>query len=166
VKKLSGSISGSDYDSEEACNKGNLSEDIALRYPPSLAFSDHVDRLNTPDRTPRRVKRAEALHGSDPAFDKFCLIIASPVRLRWVRGPRAGVGVRTDLANLSEDVRKSSGGEHATGTGRFNVGCNRQRTPNGGGIESTNISWTGRGWKSPKLPGRPLTHTIRERNSR
>src|SRR5689334_13510840 len=45
--------------------------------------------------------------------DKFCLSVVSPLKLGWVRGPRAGVGVRADSANLTKDVRQPSIGEHA-----------------------------------------------------
>src|SRR3954454_21613762 len=46
--------------------------------------------------------------------DKFCLSMVSPLKLGWGRGPRAGVGRRAESANLTEDVRQPSGGEHAT----------------------------------------------------
>ena len=46
--------------------------------------------------------------------DKFCLSLVSSQKLGWVRGPRVGVGGRTDPANHPEGVRPPSGGEHAT----------------------------------------------------
>src|SRR5438309_938297 len=37
--------------------------------------------------------------------DKFCLSLVSSQKLGWVRGPRVGVGGRTDPANHPEGVR-------------------------------------------------------------
>jgi hypothetical protein len=46
--------------------------------------------------------------------DKFCLGLVSSQKLGWGRGPRVGVGGRTDPANHPEAVRPPSEGEQAT----------------------------------------------------
>ncbi len=92
-----------------------------------LTFLQLLDQFDAGEHDTGILKRFETQHGADAKLhtamillnglitnDKFCLTLVTPVRLRWVRRPRAGVGVRADLANLSEDVRESSGGEHAT----------------------------------------------------
>jgi len=45
--------------------------------------------------------------------DKFCLVLVSPSKLRWVRGPRSGVGTLADPLNLPEDKKNSLGGGYA-----------------------------------------------------
>jgi hypothetical protein len=56
-------------ETEETVNERNLPGDVALRQPPHLPFTNHLHCFDTLNRSASRVKRAEALHGSDPAFD-------------------------------------------------------------------------------------------------
>ena len=68
-------MSGSDCDSEESGDEGNLPKDVALLQPPDLPLANHVHRLNTLNGSPRRVKCPEPLHGSDPAFDRPVILL-------------------------------------------------------------------------------------------
>jgi len=108
-------------------NESTLAEYVVLRQPADLPFADHVHRLISLDCVQCALDRTETEAGNDTLLneavilfnglttnDKFCLTVTSPVKLTWARRPRAGIGVPVHLANLSEDVRKSSGGEHAT----------------------------------------------------
>ena len=78
-------VTSSDYaaagETEETVDERNLPGDVALRQPPHLPFANHVHCLDTLNRSPRRVKRSEALHRSDPAFDW----LGDPAPLRYLR---------------------------------------------------------------------------------
>ena len=68
-RKPDGRLSGSDRDTEQTCNECGLPKDVILRQPPDLSLANHVHRLDTLNRSLRRVKRSEALTRSHPAFD-------------------------------------------------------------------------------------------------
>src|SRR5262245_17117622 len=63
----------SDGDSEEPCNERDLPGNVTFRNPPDLPFADHVDRSDTLNRSPRRVKGSEALTCSHSSFD--CAVV-------------------------------------------------------------------------------------------
>ena len=74
MKCLERALSDSGGDSEETGNKRNLANDVMLRYPSNLALANHVDGLNTLNRSPRRGKGSESLAGSHPAFDRSMIL--------------------------------------------------------------------------------------------
>jgi hypothetical protein len=76
-----GQPSDSDCDSEESGNERNLSENVALLQPPDLPLANHVHRLNTLNRPPRRVKRPEALTCSYAAFDRPMILLHHIVKI-------------------------------------------------------------------------------------
>ena len=65
----------SDRDSEEACNKRGLSNDIVLWYPSNLTFADHVDGFDALNGAPRRLKGSKSLTGSHTAFDRAVILL-------------------------------------------------------------------------------------------
>src|SRR4051794_18164156 len=66
---------GSDCDPEKGGNGRNLAKDVALSQPPDLPLANHVHRLNTLNRLPRRVKRPEASTRSYAAFDRPMILL-------------------------------------------------------------------------------------------
>ena len=81
----------------------------------SVLFANHVHRFDTLNHPPGRVKRSEALHGSDPAFDRTVILLhhiieianrsttAAPTEflspLQFIDGPRIGrIPVHVDHA--------------------------------------------------------------------
>jgi hypothetical protein len=62
-------------EAEETVDERNLPSDVALCQPPHLVLPNDVHCLDTLNRSPRRVKRSEALHGSHPAFDGSVILL-------------------------------------------------------------------------------------------
>ena len=62
-------------EAEQTVDESNLPGDVALRQPPHLPLPNHVHCLDTLNRSPRRRKRSEALHGSHPAFDAPVILL-------------------------------------------------------------------------------------------
>jgi hypothetical protein len=115
---------------EEPRYESCFCDNVVFRHPSNSSLADHMDCFNSFKRSRRAMKCLVTLRQPGSLFDrsmvllnglitndKFCLSVVSPLKLGWVRGPRAGVGLRVDSANLTEDVRQPLGGEHATKMG-------------------------------------------------
>jgi hypothetical protein len=61
-----GDLSQIRRDTRNALNEADLSNDIALRYPPHLSLANHIHCFDFLSRPPRRVERPEALTRADP----------------------------------------------------------------------------------------------------
>ena len=68
-------------DSEEPCNKCYLPSDVILRQPSHLSLADHVHRLDTLNRSRRRIERAKPLTGSYPSFDRSVILLHDVVQV-------------------------------------------------------------------------------------
>jgi hypothetical protein len=64
-----------DGNSEEAVYESQLSPNIIFAYSVDLAFSDHVHRLDSFDRPPRRLETEEPKSGIDSAFDESMVLL-------------------------------------------------------------------------------------------
>src|SRR3984893_12278057 len=60
---------------EELCNERDLPSDVILRHPPYLSFANHVHRLDTLNRSRRRIKGPEALTSSHSPFDRPVILL-------------------------------------------------------------------------------------------
>ena len=61
--------------SEEAFNERGLAGDVVLRQPSDLSLPNHVHRLDSLKRSPRRVKCSEPLTRSDPPLDGSVILL-------------------------------------------------------------------------------------------
>ena len=73
---------------QEASNERGLPDDVVLWQPPDLSVSDHIHRLDTRNRSPRRAERSESLTCPQPGALSLC----DPVR-------RCCPGLRSFLAD-------------------------------------------------------------------
>jgi hypothetical protein len=114
-------------ESEQLCDEPDLTTKVVSLHPPNPPLAHHVYGFIALNGSSGGVKCPEPLLGVNRPFDrpmvllnglitndKFCLSVVSSQKLGWVRGPRAGVGGRSEPASCPEGVRPPSGGEHAT----------------------------------------------------
>jgi arsenite methyltransferase len=66
---------------EEPCNERDLPSDVILRQPPHLSLADHVHRLDTLNRSRRRIKGPEALTSSHSSFDCSVILLHDVVEV-------------------------------------------------------------------------------------
>jgi len=66
---------------KSAAIERNLSSDVVLGQPSDLSLADHVHRLDTLNRSRRRIEGAKPLTGSHPPFDRPLIPLHDVVEL-------------------------------------------------------------------------------------
>ena len=77
-----------------------LPADIVAADPPRLPLPDHVDRLVSRNRSPRRSKFAKVLLGLHPAFDRPVVLLQDVVQVSAVRLSLLG-GLISDVWSIA-----------------------------------------------------------------
>ena len=83
-------ISGSQI--EDLVDESDLTEDIFPAHPSNLPLSDHVHRLVTLNRSPRRLELPKSLLGLDPTFDGSVVLLQNIVQV--LHGPVPATGAK------------------------------------------------------------------------
>jgi hypothetical protein len=68
---------------EELVDELNLTPNIRSAHPPNLPLPQHVHRLITVNRSPRRLEFSEPLLGVHPAFDRSVVLFENVVQVLY-----------------------------------------------------------------------------------
>ena len=96
-------ISGSQI--EELLDESDLTEDIRSAHPPNLSLPDHVHRLITLNRPPRRLEFSKFLLGVDAAFDRSVVLLENVVQVLYGSVPTARRSTMCPIRSRGSSIR-------------------------------------------------------------